>query len=168
MGIVNDYRIVTVGRNKLHPALYTVSGFHCLCAVIKAYSQSQTDSNGVKCVIHRKFSRYGKAHIGALSVAGCRKAHALCGKLYILRYKRCLFSVGRISEQSAWGVLHHVVRPFIVNVYAADTAGGEQQRLCGGILLHSVVKIKMILRKIRKRTDRKINAGNAAEYKRMR
>ena len=80
VGIVNNYRIVTVGRNKLHPALYTVSGFHCHSAVIKAYSQSQTDSNGVKCVIHRKFSRYGKAHIGALSVAGRRKAHALCGK----------------------------------------------------------------------------------------
>ena len=31
-----------------------------------------------------------------------------------------------------------------------------------------MVKIKMILSKIRKRTDGKINAGNAAEHKRMR
>ncbi len=42
------------------------------------------------------------------------------------------------------------------------TTDGKQHRLCCGILIHSMVKIKMILSKIRKRTDRKINTRNTA------
>ncbi len=167
VGIVDDYCVVAVGRDEFHASLDSVRRFHRLCAVIKAYSQCKADGYGIECVIDRKASRYRKAHGNGLPVKASCEGNALCRELYILCGKRGIPALGRICHELARCVFHHDIRPGIINIYAADTAGLKQHCLGTCVLLHGMVEIEMILRKIRERADRKIYPRDAAEHQRV-
>ena len=61
-----EYRVVSVRRDDLHPALHAVCGGQSAYGVLKPYAQRQSDAQNAQGVVHREHPGYAEFRPAAL------------------------------------------------------------------------------------------------------
>ena len=125
------------------------------------YVLGKTNGSGAQGIVNIKKPHHLQGKFHSAVTTAKQKAHPVAVDFYIFGAHQRFLVLYAVSYGAAFCVAQHKRAGFIVNVYGGGSVGRryrKKPRFGVAVIVDVLMKIQMILRQIRKRRHRKINA----------